>query len=203
MATLKSTYSGSGYAPGYPGIAAEMFFDVDKVNGGVYVADPNGGEVPGRPGSWTMYPNLSNGQLAAVVRAWQRAAARSKSPSWPIAYELTIGALGWDKPGDRFIMTKEHAAKPAPPELVELTWQSVDELAKSLALMEAKLAPIPVDWTYPGYEAAARDAWTQMQREAGKTPAPPAPAAPKSSGAGLGILLILLAFAAGSTHKGR
>lgn len=185
-----------------------VFTDADRVNGNVDVSDPEGGSVPGKAGSFTKWPGLSNGQLIALARAWKRAAARSKSPAWPLEYHLVIEALGWHQEGDRFIMTEAHAKEPAAPELLAMFWKSVRDLADRLSNDGTKLNPLIVDWSYAGYEAAAREAWTQMQAERASSPAAPgpiatAPAVKESSGWGGAVLLIALLLAAGSKKKRR
>lgn len=186
---LRASYDGAGFQAGYAGIAAQMFFDADRNNGTVSVPDAEGA---------MSYPRLTNGQVAALVRGWRRAAARSKSPSWPESYDLLVAALGWRKLGDRFIMTREHAAEAAPPELVALFWRSSDALAKRLDDGGTKRAAIPIDWSYQGYEAAAREAWREMQIDrSAAASAKPA----ESSGWGNALLLIALLIAAGMSRK--
>lgn len=141
---------------------------------------------------------LSNGQVAALVRAWSRCAARSPSPSWPPAYELTIAALGYVQPGDRFDMAPAHVKAPAPSSLVVWFWRASRELAARLDTDGTKLERLYVDWSMAGYQQAARDAWQRMQMERGV-----AVKAPASSGSGLGWLALLLAFVLGRRKRGR
>jgi hypothetical protein len=192
MPNLQRQYSGTDYAQ----IAARMFMDADRVNGRVLVPDPQGG---------VYYPRLTNAQVAAIVRAWKRAAARSSAPSWPVAYDLTIEALGWQKAGDRFDMSDAHMRAAADPTLLAYMWESIDRLGKDLDGSRTKLAPVIVDWSKEGYEQAARDAWQDMQAHGSannpippkKPPAAPAvqvKAPPPSSAGGMGALLVLIAL---------
>jgi hypothetical protein len=195
---LLPVYSGKAFQPGYAGIEAQAFKDADRVNGSTL--------VPGAAGAEYL-PRLSNGQLVAFVRAWRRAAARSKSPAWPIAYDLTIAGLGWEKPGDKFVMTDAHMNQPADPALLAMYWAAVSELAKRLDASGTILAPLIVDWSKAGYEAAARDAWHDMQISQGTAPMLPASTALSvspagdSSGWGAPLLLIVLLLAAGETQR--
>jgi len=191
MALAKS-YSGAGYVPGYAGISAQVFQDADRNNGKVMIPGPEGGMY---------WPRLSNGQIAALAMAWKRAASRSKAPSWPDWYPIVNAALGWEKKGDRYIMTAERAAAPAAPELLEFFWRSSDELAKRLDAAGTKRAPLIVDWSFATYEAAARDAWQQMQSEDRGSPDGPARADPAPQGSDGGLLLVLVIVAVMVSRK--
>lgn len=202
---LKSTYDGTGFQAGYQGIEAQLFLDVDKTNGNVRIPDEDG----------TVLPKLTNGQIIALATAWKRAAARSKAPSWPAWFDITVAALGWTKPGDRFVMTRAHAAAIAPPELLVMFWAATKELAARLDATGTKRAPLIVSYAWSGYEQAARDAWQTMQREQKQTDgsslepfdeskieiddAKPA----ESSGWGGAILLIVLLLAAAKKSRRR
>jgi hypothetical protein len=203
---LKTSYDGSGFQAGYAGIEAQLFLDVDRTNGNVRIPDDDG----------TILPKLTNGQVAALATAWRRAAARSKAPSWPAWYDITIAALGWTQPGDKFIMTREHAAKVAAPELLVLFWAATKELAAQLDATGTKRAPLIVSYAWSGYEQSARDAWQTMQREQKQSDdgsrlepfdeskieiddAKPA----ESSGWGGAVLLIVLLLAAAKKSKRR
>lgn len=196
-----TTFTGKGYQAGYAGIAAELFAIADKVNGKLLAPDADGG---------IYYPRLTWGQIVALTLAWKRAAGRS-TVRWGTWYDLTKHALGWGKEGDRFIMEKSWAETSADPSSLALFWTEIDRLAISLDNAGTKIAPIYVDWSWPAYEAAARDAWNQMkiEREAPKSSPDPKleddadRGASESSGWGNGILLIALLIAAGMASKKR
>lgn len=185
---LRSTYDGKGYQPGYAGIAAQVFLDVDKANG--KQLDPAVGEF---------YPRLTWGQLVALTQAWKRASARS-TVRWPAWYDLTKWGLGWAKEGDRFLMDKERAKATADPATCGLFWREIEKLAETIDASGAKRAPLYVDWTWAGYEAAARDAWHQMKIEREGNSSPPL-APTESSGWGDAVLWIVLLIAAGMAAK--
>lgn len=191
---LAATYNGSDYQQ----IEARLFMAVDQANGRLLTPDPEGGEY---------FPRLTWGQIVALAAAWKRAAARS-TLRWSGWYDLMKYALGYDKPGDRFIMTKQWANTTADPASTAMFWKQIGQLAQDLDSSKTKIAPLYVDWTWAGYEAAARDAWSQMkiEREAPvSSPDPkltPAEAeASESSGWGGAILLIALLIAAGKASK--
>lgn len=204
---LKTTYDGSGFQAGYAGIEAQLFLDVDRTNGNVRIPD-NDGDI--------ILPKLTNGQVIALATAWKRAAARSKAPSFPAWYDIVIAALGWTKPGDRFVMTREHAAKVAAPELLVMFWAMTKELAARLDIDGTKRAPLIVSYAWSGYEQAARDAWQTMKLDQKPSAdgsrlepideakieiddAKPA----ESSGWGGAVLLIVLFLAAAKKSKRR
>lgn len=180
MGNLQQSYAGASYAALWDASLA----DAVKVNG-------REGDVG----------KLTNAQLAALVRAWSRCAARSKAPTWAPAYELTIAALGYTAPGDRFVMTEAHMKAPAPAALVEYFWRASRELAQRLDADGTKLERLYVDWSTAGYQQAARDAWQRMQVERGQ--AATAPAAATKTGSGFGLLALLLAFVLGGKKRGR
>jgi len=106
-------------------------------------------------------PRLSNGEAVAILRGWRWAAGRSKRP-WSGWYELALPALGWSKPGDRFVMTTAHAREPyAAPEAV---WSWTSAVARDLDDSGAVVRPIAWEWSYAGYQQAAHDAWEEMKR---------------------------------------
>jgi len=106
-------------------------------------------------------PKLSNGEAIAILRGWRWAAGRSKRP-WSGWYELALTALGWAKPGDRFVMTRAHATEPyAAPEAI---WNWTSNVARDLDDSGAVVRPIAWEWSFSGYEQAAHDAWNEMQR---------------------------------------
>lgn len=193
---LPTTLTGKS-DPGYVGIRSELYYAASKANGEMNVDGAS-------------YPKLSNGQVVALVQAWRRASARSVRPSWPISFDLLIAALGWRKPGDRFVMSREHASALASGELVALFWLATGDLAESLDGARTKRLPLIVDYSYAGYEAAAREAWREMQASSGMPPLPdkipPSPIAPvlppkiPRMGGG-GILLLLLLIAAHATTR--
>lgn len=192
---LPTTYSGKTYAE----IEGSLFLAIDRANGKLLASDAEGG---------IYYPRLTWGQLVALAAAWKRAAARS-TLRWGGWYDLMKWGLGWSKPGDRFIMTKEWANTSADPASLAMFWQQTRKLADDLDAAGTKIAPLYVDWSWAGYEAAARDAWSQMkiEREAPASSPDPklAPAAEaeasESSGWGGAILLIVLLIAAGKASK--
>lgn len=197
---LPNTYTGNA-AKSYQGIEAELFLAVDRANGKLLAPDAEGG---------IYYPRLTWGQLVALAAAWKRAAARS-TLRWSGWYDLMKWGLGWSKAGDRFIMTKEWANTSADPTSLALFWTQIGTLARDLDNAGTKYAPLYVDWSWAGYEAAARDAWSQMkiEREApASSPDPvlspgPRAEATESSGWGGAILLIALLIAAGKASKKR
>lgn len=203
MSKLKTRIKG----PDYVSIASALWDDVKRVNG-----------VCGS------YPCLSNGEVAAIIQAWRRAAARTSVPTWPGWYELMLHALGWRQPGDRFVNFKGDEAKAysqerADPELIELTWKSVAELAGQIDAAKGTVGPLLIDYSYSAYGQAARDTWNEMKRQNPEwiSPIPPMPEDPPESpvepphgpgdgGGGGGWLLIALLIAASlgrSNKKGR
>lgn len=195
---LPTTYTG-GSNKSYAGIEAELFLAVDKANGKLLATDAEGDQY---------YPRLTWGQLVALAAAWKRAAARS-TLRWSGWYDLMKWGLGWSKPGDRFIMTKEWAKTSADPASLAMFWRETRKLADDLDATNTKYAPLYVDWSWSGYEAAARDAWSQMKIEREAPVSSPDPKltptaeaeASESSGWGGAILLIALLIAAGKASK--
>jgi len=197
---MKASYTGSNYQL----LWAQSFSDAMAVNGAVDV------------GGATM-PRLTNAQVVALAAAWKRASARSKDPRWEPWYDVTIAALGWNKPGDKFVMTREHANASAPVELIEYFWRATQALARDLDARSTKLRPLIVNYAYDGYEAAARDAWHIMKTDRAKAPEvqasaspaletssdSPAPKPTESSGWGGAVMLIVLVLAAGALSKKR
>lgn len=194
---MKPQYTG----PNYQLLWAQSFSDAMGSNGAV--------DVDGKA-----MPRLSNAQVVALAAAWKRAAARSKEPRWQPWYDITIAALGWRNPGDKFVMTKEHAGAGAPVELVEYFWAATKQLAAELDQNQTKLRPLIVNYAFAGYEAAARDAWHIMKTEAKASAAPAASASPaiettsdspakpaESSGWGGAVILIVLLLAAGALKR--
>lgn len=121
-------------------------------------------------------PRISNGEAAALLKAWRWASTRSKRP-WGGWYELTLTALGWTKPGDRFVMTKEHARAPYP--APEAVWNWTSAVARDLDDARTVVRPLPLDWTMQSYREAAHDAWLTMQADKGQAlPLPPIPKEP-------------------------
>jgi hypothetical protein len=197
----------------YVGIRTVLYYAMRDDNG-MITTDWGGAE--------NAYPALSNGEVIAIVQAWRRAAARSHTPTWAAWDDLINAALGWTAPGDRYVMTKEHARAPADPGVIALLWQSTDELANQLDASGTVYKPLIVDWSYSGYEQAARDAWHQMQLDVqggiiGPPPSPipppapspekPVPAPPekkKGKGSGIGLFvfaLLLLGTRDNRKHK--
>lgn len=195
-----SSYDG-GSDKSYSGIRTQLYAQFYK-RAEVETDDPVAG-----PQSW---PDLSNGELIALVRAWKRAAARSSHPSWPISYDLLLSGLGWSKEGDQFVMTRDHATRPASALAIKLFWIATDDLAVQLDSATTKRYPLIVDWSYSGYEQAARDAWHEMQLARlpplpdRPPPSPIDPVLPElPSIDGGGILLVLLIAAYVITRKKR
>lgn len=185
----------------YVGIALASWDEVKRANGitASPVTSPDQEPVAG-------YPKLSNGEMIALIQAWKRAAARSKVPTWGGWYELTLDALGWQKPGDRFKDSRADAQAPVDDATVRVFWTSIAQLAGQLDATHTVLRPLYIDWSYPGFEAAAREAWRKMQEEGGSASAGPAPtsteAAAASGGNGLLIVLLLAAWATSRRKKG-
>jgi len=124
-------------------------------------------------GSGVYWPKLSNGQLAALVMAWRRAAARG-SATWPLWRDLADAALGRAPDEPRFDMARAHRMRSADPAVVGLLWESTRELAGAMDAAGTVVRPLPVSWTQDSYEQLARDAWEQIKREqaAAGIPAP-------------------------------
>lgn len=158
-------------------------------------------------------PRLSNGEVVALIRGWRRAAARS-SVRFTLWYELMIAAYGWRAEGDKFIMppgspvdvAKRHAREPYPFELLDLVWAWTMRLAGELDAAQTKIGPLFLDFSWSAYEAGAREAWEQMQRERGLQPKPapeqpepePEPSAtPSATGSSWLWLLVAAAFLLG------
>jgi hypothetical protein len=197
----------------YVGIRTVLYYELRDANGEI-TTDWGGAQ--------NAYPALSNGEVIALVQAWRRAAARSKTPTWKGWNDLLNVALGWNAPGDRFVMTKAHAKAPADPGVVALLWQSTADLATNLDAAGTVYKPLIVDWSYSGYEQAARDAWHQMQHDAGASggligpppspippdpklpdapiPTPPERRKPKSS-SGVGWLLAIALLLLGTRDR--
>lgn len=122
-------------------------------------------------------PRMSYGQLVAATQAWRHAAARSVDPQWDWL-ELLQRGLGYEQSGDRFVMQRAHAKSPAHAQLLKDWWESVEDLAATLADDKTVVRDTPIDWSWSGYERAARDAWQVMQAAQPEQPSPlPAPAA--------------------------
>lgn len=199
---LKTSYK----APNYQLAFAQSFSDAVENNGTVAVLDG---------ANERLVPRLTNGQVVALARAWKNAAARSKSPSWPPWYDITIAGLGWKAEGDKFVMTKEHANAEAPTELLVYFWSATKALSAQLDQSTTVVRPLNVSYAWDVYQQAARDAWHLMkvERRARSTPeqpavspapaiSPTAPAKPaESSGWGGGLLLLVLLLAVGATRK--
>lgn len=193
---MKSSFSGKSY----PEIGLLLFNELEAANGDTSSSVTHPDEVP--------YPALSNGELIALVQAWKRAAARSKSPTWKGWYDLVLDALGWAQQGDRFIMTREHAKEPADPSAVAMFWESLTELTAQLDRAGTVVKPLIVDWSYAGYEQAARDAWRKMKEDgivpaedAGPVTTPSDSAVAPSGGGGGWLLLAILAAALATNRK--
>lgn len=155
---MRSSITGTSYRE----IEASSWEDVANAHG--MVATQGSGEE---------YPALSNGELIALIQAWKRASARSSQPGWGEWYEIALDGLGWQQPGDRFNMTKDHAQAPADPAAVALFWESVDRLAQRLDGARTVVKPLIIDYTFAAYEQAARDAWREMQRVQTEVPSVP------------------------------
>lgn len=120
-------------------------------------------------------PAMSYGQLVAATQAWRHAAARSSDPQWDWL-ELLQRGLGYEQKGDRFVMQRAHAKAPAHAELLRDWWESVEDLAATLDEDKTVVRSTPLDWSWSGYERAARDAWQVMQAAEPEQPSPlPAP----------------------------
>jgi len=196
---VKSTITGTSYVS----IALTSWDEVKKANGltAAPVSEPDQTEPIGG------YPKLSNGEMIALIQAWKRAAARSRIPTWGGWYELTLDALGWHAPGDRFKDAQADARAPVDDATVRLFWTSVASLAGQLDAAKTVIRPLYIDWSYAGFEAAAREAWRKMKEEGGSASAGPAPAsapepASESAGSGLLIVLLLAAWATSRRKKG-
>lgn len=144
------------------------------------VRDVNGTIGTGEIGApW--YAALSNGEIAALVLAWKRAAARSHVPTWPGWYDLLLHVLGWRSAGDRFVdfpdgTAKKYASARADDEIIELFWRSIWDLAAQLDGAQTPVKPLIIDYSFQSYRQAARDAWHEMERL--NPPPSPIPGAP-------------------------
>lgn len=166
------------------------------------------------------WSRFTNGQGLALLQTWRKIATayKERMSLWP---DLWWSLLGWRKQGDKFQMTLAHASTPADDYLVELTWRSILLLVDTLDRLYPGVKPPPVviDFSWKGYERAAKDAWAQMRSNAGRknpvsnpsgtpighgtTPPPPAtsyppqatvnnPASSAPSGGNAGVLLVVL-----------
>jgi len=196
---MRSSITGKTYVE----IALASWDEVKKANG--VTASPV--SEPDQETPTGGYPRLSNGEMIALIQAWKRAAARSRIPAWGVAYELTLDALGWHAPGDRFKDGKDDAKQPVDDATVRLFWGSAGALAGQLDAAKTVIRPLYIDWSYAGFEAAAREAWRKMKEEGGSASAGPAPAsapepAAKPAGNGLLIVLLLAAWATSRRKRG-
>lgn len=165
MKQLPSTFTG-GKDPSYVGIGAQL-----------YAAAKQRGVLTVEGEAW---PALSNGEVLALVLGWRRCAARSSKPSWPLWYDIALAALGWQKPGDRFIAPPDprapaHIKAPVPAAVLVLFWRAIASLGSQLDGAGTIRRPLYVVWTIAGYGAGAREAWSEMKRIAAASGAPPPP----------------------------
>lgn len=191
---LRTTYTGASWAA----IHADLFEALDAANGRRMID----GEYK---------PQLTNLQAIAILHAYRKLAKawKVKVPLWP---DLWYAALGYNKPGDKFQMTTAHANAMAPDHVVPFVWEATDMITADLARKQALPLLLVLDTTYKGYEAAARDAYTQLKKDRkpprlpipGHPPLPdkppdlpklPLPTVPSPNLRGAGILLALLLIA--------
>lgn len=170
---VRSSYTGQTYAATW----AAMRADVARTRGAV--------AQPEADGSSSYLPRLTNGQLAALVLAWRRAAARG-NVSWPVWADLANAALGRSETEPRFDMSRARRQATADDAALELFWTATAELASRLDDAGTVVRPVPVQWTQDSYEQLARDAWETIKRERDEAEAaiprtpllPPLPDAP-------------------------
>jgi hypothetical protein len=157
-------------------------------------------------------PRLSNAHAVAIWQALRRAGARAPAPIVLAGerWSLEWFAYGWESLGDRFVVTREQAAKPYPEDALVLFWDFVRELCTNLDAQHTVVRALPLDYSFAAFEQGARDGWEAMKvfqanlkvpTVPGREPVevnPPTVNPPTDSGAGWGWLLILLALAAAS-----
>jgi hypothetical protein len=156
---LPKSISGSSYAVMWN----RLYTRAMGVNGAVE-ADDRPDNLP----AGDTVPRLSNGEAAAVLMAWRRAASRSVV-RWTLWYELVIYALGWRKAGDRFDDSTAHMKSEYPPEMTPLLWSWTRHLAEQLDGGHTVVRPLYIDTSRSGYEATEREAWDIMKRERAAT----------------------------------
>jgi hypothetical protein len=143
----------------YGAIASAIADAARKINGTV--------EVPGSNGVARLYAKLSNAHALAIFQAMRHGGARSAGTAITVnewSWQLAWAALGWKNWGDKFIMSKEHAAKPYPTALLGVFWDQVHDSAAALDAAKTVVRALPLDYSYAAYEQAARDAWEAMRR---------------------------------------
>lgn len=121
--------------------------------------EPFADELP--PLSPGFVPRVTNAEAAAIIRAWQRAAARSRV-RW-LWTELLVIAYGWRRHGDRFDMSAAHMREPYPAEYLPALWAWTARLAQGLDDEGTVVRPLYLDGSRAGYEDGARAAWSAMK----------------------------------------
>lgn len=118
-------------------------------------------------------PRISNGVAIAILQAWRKIANAYKirSAFWP---DLWYNALGYRKKGDKFRMDPTWVQAPAAPDVTAAVWGYVIETAKRLDQARGKPLLLVLDLSYRGYEAAAKEAYAKLKTDR-RIPAPPVP----------------------------
>lgn len=201
MSPLATTFTGASW----DGIRSRLIAEAEQINGRI--------EVSGVP-----YPRLTRAAGLAILQAFRKLRRAWKLPAgifWP---ELWYSLLGYEKPGDRFIMTTAHAMGPADATQLEAIWVYVDESTQELERKKAQPLMVVLDLTFAAYERTANEAYTQLKEDRRRAtipslptppgvprpppidvpvpaPGPPLTGPPLPSLRGAGILLALIALA--------
>ena len=167
----------------------------------------------GRYGAQPRLPIVTVQQALAIAQALrgQLVAHRLKVPYWP---ELWYGLLGYERPGDRFVMTSAHAGAIADHAHADALWSLVERAAQELDARQATPVLLIVDPSWGQYQRAAADAYAQLKRDRTKKlplppidpdkpiPRPPAdpqlpprPTLPSLKGAGILLALVIVYLA--------
>jgi hypothetical protein len=119
------------------------------------------------------HPRISNGLAIAILQAWRKLgnAYKLRSPFWP---DLWYHALGYRKKGDKFRLDTAWIQAPAAPDVNAAVWEYVIDTAKKLDQAKGKPLLVVLDLSYRGYEAAAKEVYAKLKTDR-RIPAPPMP----------------------------
>jgi hypothetical protein len=133
-------------------------------------------------------PRISNTEASGLILFGAAVAAYAKATKHPFDFDwygFGLPALGWRKPGDKFLMTAEQqqAEYPSSSEL----WSALQAAARQLDEQGVPFKLVRSPLGTPGtYAELARVAWERMKREspqASRSPARSRPSAPRPSSA--------------------